>query len=112
MLGDGRFGDRKVFIASLWTTMLRMEADTGRTLTEGATLEHFKAWLLRSRLLTRDGTEDRRAASRALSSRPRRCDGSQDGCCERDRHRRRDVHFAIDPAAGIDEYAPRTREAP
>lgn len=54
----GRFGDRKVFIASLWTQMLGIEAQTGGTLTDGATIEHFKAWLLRTRLLTRDGTGD------------------------------------------------------
>src|SRR5215468_10019004 len=54
---SGRFGDRKAFIASLWTRMITIEAQTGGTLTEGATIEHFKAWLLRSRLLTCDGTE-------------------------------------------------------
>src|SRR3954464_1447721 len=53
----GRFGDRKVFIASLWTRMIAIEAQTGGTLTEGATIQHFKAWLLRGRLLTCDGTE-------------------------------------------------------
>src|ERR1044071_9331141 len=52
----GRFGDRKVFIASLWIAMLCVEAEAGGTLTDGATLQHFKVWLLRSRLLTRDGT--------------------------------------------------------
>lgn len=54
----GRFGDRKVFIASLWTMMLTIEGQTGGTLTAGATLEDFKAWLLRSRRITRDGTEE------------------------------------------------------
>src|SRR5690349_11731848 len=54
----GRFGDRKVFIASLWIQMRGIEAQNGGTLTDGATIEHFKAWLLRARLLTRDGTED------------------------------------------------------
>lgn len=55
----GRFGDRKVFIASLWTQMLGIEAQTGGIiLTDGATIEHLKAWFLRARLLTRDGTED------------------------------------------------------
>lgn len=109
VLGDGRFGDRKVFIASLWTTMLRMEADTGRTLTEGATLEHFKAWLLRSRLLTRDGTEDGAPlvvlcrADLVAAMDPRMVAASEtiiDGAT---------FHFIIDPAAGIDEYAPRAR---
>jgi len=52
----GRFGDRKVFIASLWTRMLAIEAKTGGTLTSGCTIEHFKAWLLRAMRLTSDGT--------------------------------------------------------
>ena len=39
----GRFGDRKVFIASLWTRMITIEAQTGGTLTERATIEHFRA---------------------------------------------------------------------
>jgi hypothetical protein len=38
----GRFGDRKVFIASLWIQMRGIEAQTGGTLTDGATIEHFK----------------------------------------------------------------------
>jgi hypothetical protein len=112
--GEGRFGDRKVFIASLWATMLRMEAETGRTLTEGATLEHFKAWLLRSRLLTRDGTEDGAPlvvlcrADLVAAMDPRLVAASEtviDGAT---------FHFVIDPAVGIDEYAPRarTRKAP
>jgi hypothetical protein len=54
----GRYGDRKVFIASLWTKMLDIEVQTGGPLTDGATIEHFKAWLVRSRMLTCDGTED------------------------------------------------------
>ena len=114
VLGDGRFGDRKVFIASLWATMLRMDADTGRTLTEGATLEHFKAWLLRSRLLTRDGTEDGAPlvvlcrADLVAAMDPRMVAASEtviDGAT---------FHFVIDPTIGIDEYAPRgrTRKAP
>jgi hypothetical protein len=58
----GRFGDRKVFIASLWAKMCDVDAQTGGTLTCGATLEHFKAWLLRSRLFTGcAGCRDRRA---------------------------------------------------
>jgi hypothetical protein len=109
VLGDGRFGDRKVFIASLWATMLRIEAETGRTLTEGATLEHFKAWLLRSRLLTRDGTEDGVPvvvlcrADLVAAMDPRLVVASEtviDGAT---------FHFVIDPAAGTDEYAPRAR---
>ena len=54
----GRFGDRKVFISSLWAMVLTLDAETGGNLTDGATIEHFKAWLLRSRLLTCDGTAE------------------------------------------------------
>ena len=54
---DGRFGDRKVFIAAVWTQMVAIEARIGGTLTAGATLEQFKAWLMRSRLYTSDGAE-------------------------------------------------------
>lgn len=105
--GEGRFGDRKVFIASLWATMLRIEADTGRTLTEGATLEHFRAWLLRSRLLTRDGTQDAVPlvvlcrADLVAAMDPRMVAASEtviDGAT---------FHFVIDPAVGVDEYASR-----
>jgi hypothetical protein len=53
----GRYGDRKGFIASLWTKMLDIEARTGGTLTDGATIEYFKAWLGCSRLLTCDLTK-------------------------------------------------------
>jgi hypothetical protein len=47
-----------VFIASLWTHMRGIETQIGGTLTDGATIEHFKAWLVRARLLTHNGTED------------------------------------------------------
>lgn len=105
----GRFGDRKVFIASLWTTMLRIEAETSGILTDGATLEHFKAWLLRSRLLTRDGTEDGTRlvvlcrADLVAAMDPAMVAVSEtvtDGAT---------FHFCVDPAIGRDEYAPRTR---
>jgi hypothetical protein len=46
-----------MFIASLWAAMRDIEARTGGTLTDGAALEHFKAWLVRSRLFTSDGAE-------------------------------------------------------
>ena len=89
--------------------MLRMEADTGRTLTEGATLEHFKAWLLRSRLLTRDATEEgaplvvlcRADLVAAMDhSMVAASETVIDGAT---------FHFVIDPAVGVDEYAPRVR---
>src|SRR3954471_3528575 len=54
---DCRFGDRKVSIAAVWTQMVAIEARIGGTLPASATLEHFKAWLMRSRLYTSDGTE-------------------------------------------------------
>lgn len=105
----GRFGDRKVFIASLWTTMLRVETETGGTLTEGATLQQFKTWLLRSRLLTHDGTQEGERlvvlcrADLVAAMDPALVDASEtvtDGAT---------FHFAIDPAVGGDEYAPRPR---
>jgi hypothetical protein len=105
----GRFGDRKVFIASLWTMMLRIESETGGRFTDGATLAHFKAWLLRSRLLTRDGTEGGARlvvlcrADLVAAMDPATVAASEtvtDGAT---------FHFAIDPASGCDDYAPRTR---
>lgn len=54
----GRFGDRKVFISSLWAKMLDLETQTGGALTEGCTIAHFRAWLMGARLLTWDGTQD------------------------------------------------------
>jgi hypothetical protein len=54
---DGRFGDRKVFISAPWIMMLRLDIETGCNLTNGATIEDFKAWLLRSRRIARDGSE-------------------------------------------------------
>jgi len=100
----GRFGDRKVFIASLWTTMLRIESETSGALTQGATLAHFKVWLL-----TRDGTEE--GARLIVLSRadlvaamdPAAVAASEtvaDGAT---------FHFCVDPAIGRDEYAPRAR---
>lgn len=105
----GRFGDRKVFIASLWIVMLCIEAEAEGTLTEGATLQHFKAWLLRSRLLTRDGTmEGERLvvlcrADLVAAMDPALVAASEtltDGAT---------FHFVIDPAVGRNEYAPRCR---
>jgi hypothetical protein len=105
----GRFGDRKVFIASLWTTMQDIEAQTGGTLTRGATLEHFKAWLLRSRLFTADGTEDSARlvvlcrADLVAAMDPVQVAASEtvtDGAV---------FHFVLDPRVAREEYAPRTR---
>jgi hypothetical protein len=105
----GRFGDRKVFIASLWTQMLGIEAQTGGTLTDGATIEHFKAWLLRTRLLTRDGTGDGVRlvvlcrADLVAAMDPARVAASEtvtDGAA---------FHFVLDPAITRQEYAPRVR---
>jgi hypothetical protein len=105
----GRFGDRKVFIASLWTQMLGVEAQTGGTLTDGATIDHFKAWLLRARLLTRDGTEDGARlvllcrADLVAAMDPARVAASEtltDGAA---------FHFVLDPAVARQEYAPQIR---
>lgn len=105
----GRFGDRKVFIASLWIAMLCIEAESGRHLTEGAALQHFKVWLLRSRLLTRDGTNRGErlvvlcradlvaAMDPALVAASEVITGGAT------------FHFVIDPAVGGDEYSPRSR---
>ena len=105
----GRFGDRKVFIASLWTQMRGIEAQTGGTLTDGATIEHFQAWLLRARLLTRDGTEDGArlivlcGADLVAAMDPARVAASEtitEGAA---------FHFALDPAVARQEYAPGIR---
>jgi hypothetical protein len=105
----GRFGDRKVFIASLWTQMSGIEAQTGGTLTDGATIEHFKAWLLRARLLTRDGTEGGARlivlcrADLVAAMDPAQVAASEtltDGAA---------FHFALDPAVACHDYAPRSR---
>jgi hypothetical protein len=52
----GTSATAKVFISALWMMMLRLDVETGCNLTNGATIEDFKAWLLRSRRLTRDGS--------------------------------------------------------
>jgi hypothetical protein len=105
----GRFGDRKVFIASLWTQMRGIEAQTGGTLTDGATIEHFKAWLLRARLLTHNGTEDGARlivlcrADLVAAMDPARVAASEtlaDGAA---------FHFVLDPAVARQDYAPRIR---
>jgi len=75
----------------------------------GASLEHFKAWLLRSLRITRDGTE--RGASLIVLARadfvaamdPRMVAASEtvtDGAT---------FHFVLDPAVACSEYAPRTQ---
>jgi hypothetical protein len=108
----GRFGDRKVFIASLWNRMLAIEAQTGGTLTQGATLEHFKAWLVRSRLYTSDGTEH--GARLVVLSRadlvaamdPALVAASEtitDGAV---------FHFVVDPQVARADYAPRKATVP
>ena len=81
-----------MFIASPWTMMVRIEAQTGGTLTDGATFEHFKAWLLRGRRATRDGTEG---------------DG---GSRKPGRLREAVAGFGLDDAASADEFGkPRRR---
>jgi len=108
----GRFGDRKVFIAALWNRMLAIEAQTGGTLAEGATLEHFKAWLVRSRLYTSDGTEHRAwlvVLSRAdlvAAMDPALIAASEtitDGAV---------FHFVLDPQVARADYVPRKATVP
>jgi hypothetical protein len=107
--GAGRLGDRKVFIASLWAMMLHIEAQTRGTLPYSATLEHFKAWLLRGLRLTRDGTE--KGAPLVVLARadfvaamdPTMVAASEnvtDGAT---------FHLVLDPAMACSEYAPRTQ---
>jgi len=107
--GVGRFGDRKVFIASLWAMMLHIEAQIGGTLTDGASIEHFKAWLLRSLRITRDGTENGAPlvvlarADFVAAMDPTMVAASEavmDGAS---------FHFVLDPAVACSEYAPRTQ---
>jgi hypothetical protein len=89
--------------------MLHIEAQTRGTLPCGATLEHFKAWLLRGLRLTRDGTE--RGAPLVVLARadlvaamdPTMVAASEtvtDGAM---------FHFVLDPAVACSEYAPRTQ---
>jgi hypothetical protein len=103
----GRFGDRKVFIASLWAKMLDIETQTGGTLTDGAMLEHFKAWLVASRLLTSDGTEDGTRlvvlcrADLVAAMDPALVAASEtatDGAV---------FHFIVDPEMAREDYVPR-----
>jgi hypothetical protein len=108
----GRFGDRKVFIAALWAQMLAIEARTGGTLTAGATLEHFKAWLVASQLYTSDGTEHSTRlvvlcrADLVAAMDPALVAASEtltDGAV---------FHFALDPEVARDDYAPRKATVP
>lgn len=108
----GRFSERKVFISSLWTQMIAIDGQTGGTLTEGATLAHFKAWLLRSRLLTSDGTEHGASlivmcrADLVAAMDPALVAASEtiaDGAT---------FHFVLDPSAARDGYAPRKATTP
>ncbi len=103
----GRFGDRKVFVSAVWTQMLAIEAQTGGTLTDGASIQHFQAWLLRARLLTADGTENGARlvvlcrADLVAAMDPGRVAASEiaaDGAA---------FHFILDPAVARDDYAPR-----
>ena len=77
--------------------------------TDGATIEHFKAWLVRSRLLTCDGTEDAARlivlcrADLVAAMNPALVAASEtvtDGAV---------FHFVVDPAIAREDYAPRIR---
>ena len=106
---DGRFGDRKVFIASLWARMRAIEAETGGTVTEGATLEHFKAWLVDGRLLTADGTESgARLVVLCRADLVAAMDPAQVAASATVTDRA-EFHFVLDPRVAHEEYAPRSR---
>jgi hypothetical protein len=101
-----------VFIVALWTTMLTIEAATSGSLTEGCTIAHFKAWLLRARLLTRDGTHDGARlvvlcrADLVAAMDPALVAASEtitDGAA---------FHFVLDPRVAVVEYAPRNARVP
>jgi hypothetical protein len=94
-----------VFIAAVWTQMVAIEARVGGTLTTGVTLEHFKAWLMRSRLYTSDGTEHGARlvvlcrADLVAAMDPARVAASEivaDGAA---------FHFVLDPAVARDDYS-------
>src|SRR5882672_2625074 len=110
--GAGRFGDRKVFIAALWTRMVTIEAQSGGTLAEGATIADFKAWLLRSRLLTCDGTEHGARlialcrADLVAAMNPALVAASETATDEAV------FHFALDPQVARADYAPRKATVP
>src|SRR4051812_40433651 len=53
---DGRFGQRKVFIAALWRAMLRVDAAAVRRLA-GNELATFKRWLVGAQRLLRSESE-------------------------------------------------------
>lgn len=88
--------------------MLHLDVETGCNLTNGATIEDFKAWLLRSRRLTRDGSE--KCAPLVVLVRAdlvaamdhavvMASETVTDGAT---------FHFVLDPAVAYDAYAPRT----
>ena len=97
--------------AVLWlgAMMLHIEAQTGGSLCDGASLEDFKAWLLRSLRITRDGTESGAPlivlarADLVAAMDPAMVAASEtvmDGAT---------FHFLLDPAVACREYAPRTQ---
>lgn len=105
--GTGRFGDRKVFVSALWATMCRLDVAGGEPVTEGCTIDHFKGWLFRSRILTTDGSDNGAplvVLARAdlvaamdptlVATSEIRADGAT-------------FHFVLDPAIAVDLYAPR-----
>jgi hypothetical protein len=108
----GRFGDRKVFIAALWTAMLAIEAATGGTLTAGCSIAHFRGWLLGARLLTADGTDAGAPlvvlcrADLVAAMDPALVATSEtltDGAA---------FHFVLDPEVARTDYAPRKATVP
>jgi len=105
--GTGRFGDRKVFVSAVWTTMCRLDTAGGGTLTEGCTIDHFKGWLFRSRILTTDGSDNGAPlvvlarADLVAAMDPALVATSEvlaDGAT---------YHFVLDPVIAVDLYVPR-----
>jgi hypothetical protein len=103
----GRLGDRKVFVSALWVMMLLLDAESGSGLTTGCTIEDFKTWLLRSRRITRDGSEAGAPlvvlarADFVAAMDPAVVAASEittDGAT---------FHFVLDPATAPEVYAPR-----
>jgi hypothetical protein len=87
--------------------MHRLDAEVRSDLTSVATIEHFKAWLLRSRRVTRDGTAEGAPlvvlarADLVAAMDPAAVAASEtvtDGAT---------FHFVVDPAVARDVYAPR-----
>lgn len=102
---DGRFGQRKVFIAALWRAMLRVDAAAVSRLA-GDELATFKRWLVGAQRLLR--SESERTPLVVLA----RADlvAAMDSALVADSETLADgasYHFLLDPATAPDAYTPR-----